>query len=109
MADRIDQGALAVDGSAAAGWGAALANAARIAGPPLLFGFRLWASVCLALFVAFKLELDNGYWAGTSAAIVCQPLLGASLRKAWYRIVGTLIGAVTIVVLTAWFPMRSVK
>jgi uncharacterized membrane protein YccC len=108
MADRIDQGALAVDGSAAAGWGAALANAARIAGPPLLFGFRLWASVCLALFVAFKLELDNGYWAGTSAAIVCQPLLGASLRKAWYRIVGTLIGAVTIVVLTAWFPQGRI-
>jgi uncharacterized membrane protein YccC len=71
---------------------------------PLLFGIRLWASVCLALYVAFWLELDNPYWAGTSAAIVCQPSLGASLRKASYRMVGTVVGAVFIVVLSAEFP-----
>ena len=53
------------------------ADAARAAGPPLLFGLRLWASVCLALYVAFWLELDNAFWAGTTAAIVCQPSLGA--------------------------------
>jgi len=76
----------------------------RAAGPPLLFGLRLWASVCLALYVAFWLELDNAYWAGTTAAIVCQPHLGASLRKGWYRMIGTVIGAVAIVVLTACFP-----
>lgn len=83
---------------------ARIANAALAAGPPLLFGLRLWASVCLALYVAFWLQLDNPSWAGTSAAIVCQPQLGASLRKGWYRLVGTLIGAVAIVVLTAFFP-----
>jgi uncharacterized membrane protein YccC len=88
------------------GGGAALpvASALRSVGPPLLFGLRLWASVCLALFVAFWLELDNPFWAGTSAAIVCQPHLGASLRKGWYRMIGTSIGAVAIVVLTALFP-----
>ena len=60
-------------------------DALRAVAPPLLFGLRLWASVCLALYVAFWLELDNAYWAGTSAAIVCQPHLGASLRggTAW--------------------------
>jgi len=73
-------------------------------GPPLLFGVRLWASVCLALYVAFWLELDNAYWAGTTAAIVCQPHLGASLRKGWFRMIGTLVGAVAVVVLTACFP-----
>jgi Fusaric acid resistance protein family len=82
----------------------ALANAVRVAGPALLFGVRLWASVCLALYVAFWLQLDNAYWAGTSAAIVCQPHLGASLRKGWFRLVGTAVGAVAIVVLTACFP-----
>ena len=71
---------------------------------PLLFGLRMWASVCLALYVAYWLELDNAYWAGTSAAIVCQPSLGASLRKASYRMVGTIVGAVAIVVLSAAFP-----
>src|SRR6202048_2870162 len=104
MADAIGPGGRAPDRSAAARWVAEAANAARAAGPPLLFGLRLWASVCLALYVAFWLELDNAYWAGTSAAIVCQPQLGASLRKGWYRMIGTLVGAVVIVVLTAWFP-----
>jgi uncharacterized membrane protein YccC len=78
----------------------ALANAT----PPLLFGLRLWASVCLALYVAFWLELDNPFWAGTSAAIVCQPQLGASLRKGWYRLLGTLVGAVMSVLMTACLP-----
>jgi uncharacterized membrane protein YccC len=81
-----------------------LTDALRAAGPPLLFGVRLWASVCLALYVAFWLELDNAYWAGTSAAIVCQPHLGASLRKGWFRMIGTVIGAIAIVALTACFP-----
>src|SRR5499433_921826 len=108
MADAIDQGERAPDRSAAARWGAEAANAARAAGPPLLFGLRLWASVCLALYVAFWLELDNAYWAGTSAAIVCQPHLGASLRKGWYRLIGTVIGAVAAVVLTACFPQDRV-
>jgi len=74
------------------------------AAPALLFGLRLWASVCLALYVAFWLELDNAYWAGTTAAIVCQPSLGASLRKGWFRMVGTVVGAMAVVVLTACFP-----
>src|SRR5262245_2491745 len=104
MADAIGQGERAPDRSAAARWMAASANAARAAGPPLLFGLRLWASVCLALYVAFWLELDNASWAGTSAGIVCQPHLGASLRKGWYRMIGTLVGAIAIVVLTASFP-----
>ena len=86
--------------------GAALVAAARAGGPALLFGVRLWASVCLALYVAYWLELDNAYWAGTSAAIVCQPHLGASTRKAWFRMIGTLVGAVVIVVLTACFPQN---
>jgi uncharacterized membrane protein YccC len=74
-----------------------LARALRSAAPALLFGLRLWAGVSLALYVAFWLELDNAYWAGTSAAIVCQPSLGASLRKGWFRMMGTAVGAVAIV------------
>src|SRR6478672_6674909 len=60
-------------------------------GLPLTFGLRLWASVSLALYIAFWLQLDNAYWAGTSAAIVCQPSLGASLRKGWFRVIGTVV------------------
>src|SRR5258705_4142643 len=88
--------------------GALVADALRAARPQLLFGLRLWASVCLALYVAFWLQLDDAVWAGTSAAIVSQPQLGASLRKGWYRMIGTLIGAIMIVVLTALFVQERV-
>jgi hypothetical protein len=77
-------------------------------GPPLLFAIRLWASVRLALFTAFWLELDSSYWAGGMAAIVCQPRLGASLRKGWFRMIGTIVGALLIVTLTACFPQDRV-
>src|SRR5712671_6224775 len=82
--------------------------ALRSAGPALLFGLRLWAAVCLALYIAFWLELDNAYWAGTTAAVVCQPKLGASLRKGSFRMIGTVLGAVAIVVLTACFPQSRI-
>src|SRR5262245_22784665 len=76
------------------------------AGPPLGFGLRLWASVCLAYYVAFWLELDHAAWAGLSAAIVCQPRLGASLRKGRFRMIGTVVGALGIVVLTAFVAQQ---
>jgi uncharacterized membrane protein YccC len=87
---------------------ARFAQALHAAGPPLLFGLRMWAAVSLALYVAFWLELDNPYWAGLSAAIVCQPQLGASLRKGWFRMVGTMIGAVWSVLLVACFPQDRI-
>ena len=83
---------------------ALMANSIRAVGPPLFFGLRLWISVCLSLYIAFWLELDNPYWAGTTAALVCQPHLGASLRKGWYRMIGTIVGGIAIVALTACFP-----
>lgn len=86
-----------------------LRHAWQAAGPPLLFGLRSWASVCLALYVVFWLQLDNAYWAGTSAAIVCQPQLGASLRKGWFRMIGTVVGAVAIVLLASCFPENRVS
>jgi uncharacterized membrane protein YccC len=85
-----------------------MASTLRSATPALLFGLRLWGAVCLALYVAFWLQLDNAYWAGTTAAIVCQPSLGASLRKGWFRMIGTIVGAVVIVVLSAVFPQQRI-
>ena len=89
---------------AIASWVDNASRALQTAAPALLFGLRLWASVCLALYVAFWLELDTPSWAGTTAAIVCQPHLGASLRKGWYRLIGTVVGAIAIVVMTGCFP-----
>jgi uncharacterized membrane protein YccC len=77
--------------------------AGRTAYPAVVCGLRMAASVCLALYVAFWLQLDNPFWAGASAAAVCQPTLGASLRKGWYRMLGTVVGAVAILVITGCF------
>ncbi|WP_237476867.1 FUSC family protein [Lichenibacterium dinghuense] len=78
------------------------------AAPKLLYGAKLAFAVALALFIAFALELDNPSWAGTSAAIVCQPVLGASLRKGFFRMVGTVVGATMAVILTGIFPQSRV-
>jgi hypothetical protein len=40
-------------------FGTGLTNRLTATREPFLFGVRLWASICLALFVAFWLELDN--------------------------------------------------
>ncbi|HET6390189.1 FUSC family protein [Hyphomicrobium sp.] len=83
-----------------------IANVFVTAVPALLFGVRLTAAVSLALFTAFYLELDAPYWAGTSAAIVCQPVVGSSLLKGVYRLVGTLVGTIAALALTAVFPQE---
>jgi hypothetical protein len=54
------------------------------AGPPLLFGLRLWASVSLALCVAFWLQLDNPCWAGTGrrrGSVIWQAGAGEPLQN----------------------------
>jgi NAD(P)-dependent dehydrogenase (short-subunit alcohol dehydrogenase family) len=54
MAKGIDRSVLAAEGSAAVRSQVTLANAVRAAGPPLLFGFKLWAPVCLAVHIFFN-------------------------------------------------------
>jgi uncharacterized membrane protein YccC len=88
--------------------GVPLAERLRVATPALLFGLRMWASVCLSLWVAFALELSEPSWAATTAALVCQPVLGASLRKSMFRMIGTVVGAIAIVVLAALFRQDRV-
>jgi uncharacterized membrane protein YccC len=88
--------------------GVSLTERLREATPAILFGLRMWASVCVALWVAFTLELSEPSWAATTAALVCQPVLGASLRKSMFRLIGTVIGAVAIVVLAAFFRQDRV-
>jgi uncharacterized membrane protein YccC len=80
--------------------------ALRNAVPPLLYGLRVWASVSLALYVTFWLELDAPFWAGTSAALVAQPSLGASMRKGWFRLIGTVVGAAAIFLISVCFPQQ---
>ncbi|ACF00074.1 Fusaric acid resistance protein conserved region [Rhodopseudomonas palustris TIE-1] len=74
--------------------------------PRVLFGLRLSASVCLALFATYYLELQNAFWAATTAAIVCQPNLGASIQKGRFRAIGSALGALVMAALLAAFPQQ---
>ncbi len=76
--------------------------------PRLLFGLRLASSVSLALFTTYYLELPNPFWAATTAAIVCQPNLGAALQKGRFRAWGTTLGALALVSMLAVFPQERV-
>jgi len=86
-------------------WGG-FANVAASVVPALLFGARLATAVSLALFLAFYLQLENPSWAGASACTVCQPILGSSLLKGLFRMIGTTIAAFAAVVLTGLFPQN---
>ncbi len=88
--------------------GSAFRRGLGTATPRVLYGLRMTASVALAMWVAFWLQLDNAYWAPLTAAIVCQPGIGASLQKGRFRIVGTGIGAVAIVLLTSAMPQSRI-
>src|SRR5271168_3051790 len=86
---------------------ASLAEWFSDATPALLFALRLWVSVCLTYYVTFALMLSDPTWAVTTAAIVCTPVLGASLRKAFFRMIGTVVGAIGIVILAALVDRKS--
>ena len=46
-----------------------IARALRSGRPALLFGLRLWVAAMLAFYISYWLELDNAFWAGTTAAL----------------------------------------
>jgi uncharacterized membrane protein YccC len=72
--------------------------------PAIYYGTRIAASVSIALYASFFLQLDQPSWAGVTAAIVAQPVLGAVFRKGVFRLAGTIAGAVAAVALVIAFP-----
>jgi uncharacterized membrane protein YccC len=72
--------------------------------PAVYYGIRIAISVSIALYASFFLQLDQPSWAGLTAVIVAQPILGAALRKGVFRLAGTIAGAVAAVALVIAFP-----
>lgn len=67
------------------------------------FAVRTTIASLLALYVALYLELDEPHWAGVTAWVVGQPMRGMALTKSYYRFLGTLVGAMMAIALTALF------
>lgn len=57
------------------------------------YAVRNGLALTLALYVALLLQLDQPYWALTSAAVVSFPTFGGVISKSLGRVFGSLIGA----------------
>ena len=57
------------------------------------YALRNAIAMCLALSIAYGLNLDEPYWALTSAAVVSFPTVGGVISKSLGRIAGSLLGA----------------
>jgi len=57
------------------------------------YALRNAIAMCLALSIAYALDLDEPYWAMTSAAVVSFPTVGGVISKSLGRIAGSLLGA----------------
>ena len=69
-------------------------RAAVVAGAlDAVFSLKSFAAAMLAYWIALRIGLTRPYWAVTTCYIVAQPLAGAVLSKAAFRIVGTVVGA----------------
>jgi hypothetical protein len=64
----------------------------------LVFSVKTFAAAMLALVTALLLDMPRPYWAMATVYITAQPLVGATISKAVYRIIGTVIGAAAAVV-----------
>lgn len=71
--------------------------------PAIAFALRTTAASLIALYLAFLMNLDDPKWAAMTVWIVAQTDRGMTLSKSQYRVLGTVIGAVMALVLTALF------
>ncbi|WES66361.1 FUSC family protein [Superficieibacter sp. HKU1] len=63
------------------------------------YALRNTMAMCLALSIAYSLNLDEPYWAMTSAAVVSFPTVGGVISKSFGRIAGSLFGATAALII----------
>jgi len=57
-----------------------------------LFSLNCYLACAIALYAAFLFDLRNPFWAMLTVYITSQSIAGAVLSKAFFRVVGTLVG-----------------
>jgi uncharacterized membrane protein YccC len=65
----------------------------------IIFSTNCFIAAMLALFIAFRLDLKNPWWAMVTVYLTCQPLTGTMRARAVYRLAGTLLAGVAMVVI----------
>ncbi|AZO68122.1 MULTISPECIES: FUSC family protein [unclassified Mesorhizobium] len=68
-----------------------------------IFALRTVSAGLIALLAAYALKLDHPQWAMMTVFIVAQPVAGMVLAKGFYRLLGTLAGALAAIGTTTVF------
>ncbi|CNE91219.1 p-hydroxybenzoic acid efflux subunit AaeB [Yersinia nurmii] len=71
----------------------------KASGAQWRYALRNSLAMCLSLWIAFTLNLDEPYWAMTSAAVVSFPTVGGVISKSLGRVIGSLMGAAASVII----------
>ncbi|VDY64871.1 p-hydroxybenzoic acid efflux pump subunit AaeB [Shimwellia blattae] len=67
--------------------------------PQWRYALRNTLAMCMALAIAYGLDLDDPYWAMTSAAVVSFPTVGGVISKSFGRIAGSFLGATAALII----------
>src|ERR1700731_897628 len=86
---------------------AALVDWRKTKGLRWLFVVKILTIVFAALWLAYRLELNSPSTAVTTVFIVALPSSGMVLEKAFFRIIGTLVGCLAAVVLVGLLPQAA--
>lgn len=65
-----------------------------------IFAIRTTAAGLVAISIAYALQLEQPQWAMMTVFIVSQPVAGMVLAKGFFRLLGTLVGALAAVAIT---------
>jgi len=65
-----------------------------------IFAIRTTAAGLIAISIAYALQLEQPQWAMMTVFIVSQPVAGMVLAKGFFRLLGTLVGALVAVAIT---------
>ena len=82
---------------------ASLRPAIKADAEAILFSAKCFIAGILAYYLALRIGLNRPFWAVVTSYIIAQPLAGAVLSKAAFRLMGTVLGAAAAVVLVPTF------
>ncbi|HEV7814190.1 MAG TPA: FUSC family protein [Janthinobacterium sp.] len=80
---------------------------AAVEGERWIFVGKALAGAFLALWLAYRLELDSPSTAMTTVFILALPSSGQVLEKAFYRLLGTVAGCAGALLLIGLFPQQA--
>lgn len=89
-------------------WPDQVRQALRGEGAAWMFVFKVLLSIYLAGLIAMRMGFSSPSTAMITVIVVMNRQSGMVLAKAFYRILGTIVGSIAAVVITALFPQQPV-